>query len=48
MFLGFPYTYETDMYHLLTVNVRTRTKINIPPIHFVTENSHEIQALFFC
>jgi len=27
------------MYHLLTVNVRSRTEINIPPINFVKEKS---------
>jgi len=33
------------MYHLLTANVRNRTKINIPNINFVTENSQESVAL---
>jgi len=33
------------MYHLLTVNVRYRTEINIPHIHFIKENSQDSVAL---
>jgi hypothetical protein len=33
------------MYHLLTVNVRTRTEINIPHINFVSDNSQDSLVL---
>jgi hypothetical protein len=33
-----------NAYHFLTVNVRIRTEINIPPINFVTENSSDSVA----
>ncbi len=39
VFLAFSNTVKHTMYHLLTVNVRTRTEINILHINFVTENS---------
>ncbi len=42
--MGFSNTYETSMYRLLTVNVRTRTKINIPQINFIKENSQDSVA----
>jgi hypothetical protein len=32
------------MFHLLTDNVRIRTEINIPHIHFIKENSQDSVA----
>lgn len=46
-FLGFSNTYETYMHHLITVNVRTRTKINIPHINFVKENNQDSASVIF-
>jgi len=54
IFLGFSTTNETSMYHLLTVNVRVRTEINIPPGNFVKEKSPDFAdaqsnlRLLFC
>ena len=45
IFLVFSNTMKHTLYHLLTVNVRTRTDINIPHINFVTENSQDSVAL---
>ncbi len=42
---GFLTLMKHTMYHLLTVNVRTRTEINILHIHFVTVNSQDSVAL---